>query len=238
MPTTTLHAPGPLGKALRYLLWAWLTAVILAAFLQAPLSQGFAGRAGDAPQSSRIVYFHVPVAITSFVAFIAAAVWAGLYLWRRRPSDDQASHAAVEVGLVFCILATVTGAVWAKVQWGTYWNWDPRQTSILLAILFYGAYLTMRGAIEDGEVRARLASSYCALGFVVAPFLFFILPRMAPVSLHPKPLGSEMAPSIGYIVLASALGHAALFFWLQSLRRRTLALEEAAADDDLENAAG
>lgn len=216
------------GQTLRYALWFWMTGVILAAFFLAPLSQGFAGREGDAPQSSRIVFFHVPMAITSFVAFLAAATWAALYLWKRQPRHDHASHAAVEVGLVFCILATTTGAVWAKVQWGAYWNWDPRQTSILLAILFYGAYLTMRGAIEDPEVRGRLAATYCVLGFVVAPFLFFILPRMAPVSLHPKPAGTEFQPIIGLTLLASTLGHIALFFWIQSLRRRLLALEDAA----------
>jgi heme exporter protein C len=228
MMSTSATGPAlsPLGTALRWLLWLFLTAVILAAFLWAPLSQGFAGREGDAPQSSRIVFFHVPMAVASFVAFLVAAVWSGLYLFRRRPSDDQASQAAVEVGLVFCVLATVTGAVWARVQWGAYWNWDPRQTSIALAILFYGAYLTLRGALEDPETRARIASAYCVLGLVVAPFLFFILPRMASFSLHPKPAGAEMDRSIGTMVSVSILAHLLLYFWIANLRRRQLALEE------------
>lgn len=233
MATTSsaLAATSPLGKALRWLLWLAFSVLILAAFLWAPLSQGFAGREGDAPQSSRIVFFHVPMAVVSFVAFITAAVWSGLYLYRRRPSDDQASQAAVEVGLVFCVLATVTGAVWAKVQWGAYWNWDPRQTSIALAILFYGAYLTLRGAIEDPEARARISSAYCVLGLVVAPFLFFILPRLATFSLHPKPAGAEMDPRIGTVVVTSILLHLGLFYWIAHLRRRLLTLEEGSAED-------
>lgn len=226
----TAPALSPLATALRWSLWLFFVVLIWASFHWAPLSQGFAGREGDAPQSSRIVYYHVPMAVVSFVAFIVAAVWSGLYLYRRRPSDDRHSQAAVEVGLVFCILATVTGAVWAKVQWGAYWNWDPRQTSIALAILFYGAYLTLRGAMEDPEARARISSAYCVLGLVVAPFLFFILPRLAAFSLHPKPAGAEMDAKIGIVVVTSIVAHLLLFFWITNLRQRLLALEEEAED--------
>lgn len=215
-------------KNLRYWsIWLWVSATILAAFFYAPISAGFAGLDGKSPESSRIVFFHVPVAVASFFAFLAAAWWSVKYLRFRRPEDDHAGHAAVEVGTLFCILATVTGAVWAQVQWGAFWNWDPRQTSIALALLFYGAYLSLRGAIEDPETRARLASAYAALGFIVAPFLFFILPRMASFSLHPKPASAEMEPRIGMVVIAGIIGFTALFFWMHDLRRRSLALEEA-----------
>lgn len=218
-------------NALRWLLWAWLSAVILAAFFWAPLATGFSGLEGNAPQTSRIVFFHVPTAVVSFVAFMAAAVWSLLYLWKRRPVHDRASVAAVEVGMVFCVVATASGAVWSEVQWGAFWNWDPRQTSIVIALLFYGAYLSLRGAVEDPEKRARLSAVYAALGLAVAPFLFFIMPRMATFSLHPKPASAEMSPAIGTVVLASMAGHIALFFWMQNLRQRSLAFEE---EDDLD----
>lgn len=218
-----------MSKVMRWALWLWVSGVIVAGTILAPLSAGFAGRMGDAPQSSRIVYFHVPVAVASFIAFMAAAFWAALYLWRRREKDDHASVASVEVGLVFCVLATLTGAVWSEVQWGAYWNWDPRQTSMAIAMLFYGAYLSLRGAIEDPEVRARLSAVYAMLGFAVAPFLFFIMPRLARFSLHPKPAGAEMERSIGLIVVAGIAGMTALFFWMTNLRRRILDLE---ADDE------
>ncbi|MEM1206136.1 MAG: cytochrome c biogenesis protein CcsA [Acidobacteriota bacterium] len=211
--------------ALRWLLWLWMSVVMTAAVLWAPLVQGFAGRMGDAPQTSRIVFFHVPLAIVSFLAFWAAAAWSLIYLWKRRPKDDRRAHAAVEVGLLFCTLATVTGAVWSRVQWGAYWNWDPRQTSIALALLFYGAYLSLRGAIEDPEVRARLSAAYAALGTVVAPFLFFILPRMASFSLHPKPGTSRMDAPIFWLMMAGMAGFTALFFWMHAVRCRILALD-------------
>lgn len=211
---------------LRWSLWLWLSVVILAAFFYAALPMGFAGLDGQSPQSGRIVFFHVPMAVTSFFAFLAAAFWATRYLWKRNPQDDYASAAAVEVGLVFCVLATVTGAVWAEVQWGAFWNWDPRQISIALAMLYYGAYLNLRSAVDDPEKRARLAGAYAALGFVVAPFLYFIMPRMASFSLHPKPAGSRMESSIALVVIGGILGYTALFFWMQTLRRRALALNE------------
>ncbi len=210
---------------LPWLLWLWICGVIWAAF-QAPLSAGFAGIDGHSPQSSRIVFFHVPMAVGSFFGFLAAAWWSALYLWKRRSESDHAALAAIEVSLLFCALATVTGALWSKVQWGAYWNWDPRQTSMALALVFYGAYLTLRGAIEGPENRARISAAYAVLGFIVAPFLYFIMPRLSSFSLHPKPVGSEMDPSIRYVVLAGILGFTVLFFWMQSQRRRILVLEE------------
>ena len=212
---------------LRWSLWLLMSVVIVTALLVAPLSQGFEGLYGKNPESSRIVYFHVPLAIASFIAFLAAAAHSVGYLRKRRMESDYAATAAVEVGLLFCVLATVTGGVWAQVQWGVFWNWDPRQTSILLAILFYGAYLALRGAIEDQEVRARISAAYSALGFIVAPFLFFILPRMAQTSLHPKPASAEMDPEILFVVLAGVVANTALFFWMKNLRCRVLALEAA-----------
>ncbi|MEO1088625.1 MAG: cytochrome c biogenesis protein CcsA [Acidobacteriota bacterium] len=217
-----------MSKTLRWILWLWLSVVIFAGSAWAPIAAGFAGRYNTAPQSSRIVYFHVPIAIASFFAFMVAAGWAAMYLWKRRERHDLASVASVEVGTLFCILATATGALWSEVQWGAYWNWDPRQTSMAIALLFYGAYLSLRGAIEDPEVRARLSAVYAVLGFAVAPFLFFIMPRLADFSLHPKPAGAEMEMNIGLFVVAGALGMTALFFWMAHVRRRQLSLHARA----------
>jgi heme exporter protein C len=203
-------------KLLAWLLWLWLSAVIVGAFLYAPLAKGFIG------QSSRILFFHVPMAWVSFVAFIAAGVWSLLFLWRRDPRHDRAAAVAVELGLLFGVLATVTGALWARVMWGAYWNWDPRQTSILVALLFYAAYLALRAAIEDGEIRARLAGAYAVLGLVVAPFLYFVMPRMAEFTLHPEPVVNaagkvDMDGKMVLVLMASLAGFTALFYWMHNL---------------------
>jgi heme exporter protein C len=208
--------------ALAWLLWLWMAAALWASFFYAPLAAGFIG------QSSRILFFHVPMAWTAFLGFIVAAVWSGMYLSTRRPAHDRAAAVAVEIGFVFCVLATVTGALWARIMWGAYWNWDPRQTSIILVLIFYGAYLALRGAVEDDEKRARLSAVYALLGVVVTPFFFFIVPRIT-FSLHPDSvINSEakvnMDPRIFYVMLAAFVGYAALFFWMLNLGRRVRAL--------------
>jgi heme exporter protein C len=205
-----------LKKILPWMLWLWLVLVILGAFVYAPQAVGFKG-------SSRILFFHVPMAWVSFLAFLTAGVQSLRYLYAGRDRRlDRSAAAAVELGLAFGVLATVTGALWAKVMWGAYWNWDPRQTSILVALLFYAAYLALRAAIEDGETRARLAAVYAVLGLVVAPFLYFVMPRMAEFTLHPEPVINaaakvEMDHKMVQVLMASLAGFTVLFFWMHNL---------------------
>lgn len=222
----------PLGAAWRWLLYLWIAATIAGAFLYAPLAKDFLG------QSSRILFFHVPMAWTAFLAFVAAGVWSILYLARRNPDQDRAAAAAVELGLVFCVLATVTGAMWARVEWGAWWNWDPRQTSITVVLVFYAAYLVLRGAVEDADARARLSAAYAILGLIVAPFFIFVLPRMVDFTLHPEPVLNEeaemkMDPRIGWVLAAASLGFNVFFFWVHRLRWRILRLEARRAPGGL-----
>lgn len=209
----------------KWSLWLWISAVILGAFFYAPLAAKFIG------QSSRILFFHVPMAWTSLLAFYVAGIASLIYLFSRRPWLDRAAAGAVELGLVFGVLATVTGALWARIMWNAYWNWDPRQTSIIIALVFYGAYLALRDAVEDGEKRARLAAAYAVLGLVVTPFLFFIVPRIT-FSLHPDPVINsrgkvDMEIRMLQVMLAGVVGFSALFFWMLSLRCRIQALAES-----------
>jgi heme exporter protein C len=210
---------------LAWLLWIWISLVIVGAFFYAPVAGSF-----RVPGSSRIVFFHVPMAWSSFIGFIAAAVWSVRYLLRRDPRHDRAAAVAIQLGLLFGVLATVTGAVWARIEWGAWWNWDPRQTSILAALLFYAAYLALRQSVDDPEKRGRLAAAYALLGLVVTPFLFWIVPRIT-FSLHPEPVVNaagkvEMDPRIQHVLYASGLGFAALFFWVHNLQCRILTLWE------------
>jgi heme exporter protein C len=102
--------------------------------------------------------------------------------------------------------------------------------------LFYGAYLALRGSIEDRDTRARLAAAYAVLGLVVAPFLFFVLPRLAEFTLHPEPVVNEggkiqMERPMLLVLLGGAGGFTALFFWVHDLRCRLAALTESAAGE-------
>ena len=211
--------------ALAWALWLWIVLVIIGALWWAPPLAGFVGEG----ESSRIVYFHVPMAWSAFVAFITAGVASVRYLKGRRPRHDAAALAAVELGLAFGILATISGAIWARIEWGAFWSWDPRQTSIVFALLFYAAYLALRTAIADHETRRRLAAGYAVFGLVVAPFLFFIAPRLAAFSLHPEPVINtegevKMDPEILFVLLAGSGAFTALFFWMHSLQCRLAAV--------------
>ncbi len=211
---------------LAWLLWLWISIVIWAAFFYAPgAAEGF-----QVPESYRILFFHVPMAWASFAGFIASAVWSLRYVVKRDLRHDLAAQAAIQLGILFGVLATVTGAVWARIEWGAYWNWDPRQTSLLISLLFYGAYLALRGAVDDPEKRARLSAAYAILGLVVTPFLYWIVPRIT-FSLHPEPVvnaegQSQMSSDISRVLMASGIGFTCLFFWMHNLLTRLLALAE------------
>ncbi|HEY3227822.1 MAG TPA: cytochrome c biogenesis protein CcsA, partial [Roseiflexaceae bacterium] len=163
----------------KLLLGLWIAGVVVAMFALVPEYQGL-GNAG------RIIIMHVPTAWVTSVAFAVSAVYSILYLRRRRAEDDAGAVAAAEVGFVFCILATVTGAIFAQIVWGVFWNWDPRETSILVLLLIYAAYFALRSAIDDLERRRRLAAVYNLFAAITMPFLLFVAPRVAESSLHPN----------------------------------------------------
>ncbi|HSB36169.1 MAG TPA: cytochrome c biogenesis protein [Thermoanaerobaculia bacterium] len=206
------------GSAAKLGLGLAMAVIIWASFLWARPAENFVG------ESSRIVFYHVPMAWVATVAFFLAAWHSAVYLRKRRPESDEAAAAAARLGLVFCVLATVTGAIFARVMWNAYWNWDPRQTSITLLLLVYGAYLGLRGAIEDPERRATLSAAYALVAFVTVPFLMFAVPRMY-ASLHPDTVINargkvEMSRDIKTVFFAANLAFLVLFFWLYSLDRK------------------
>ncbi|MGH8015304.1 MAG: cytochrome c biogenesis protein, partial [Candidatus Zixiibacteriota bacterium] len=98
-------------------------------------------------EASRIFYYHIPQAWICVIAFAMSAYFSIKYLRKRRPLDDDLAADSARLGLMFCFLATITGAIFAKVTWGAFWNWDPRQTSIFILLLIYGAYFALRSAI-------------------------------------------------------------------------------------------
>ena len=206
----------------RGLLLVWIAGWIAAAFLWAPLVPVL----GD---TTRVLYFHIPAAWVTVVALGWSMVHSVLYLRRRDIVHDHHAAAAAEIGLLFCVLATVSGSLWAKAMWGSYWNWDPRETSIFFLLLVYAAYLALRSAIDQEERRARLAAVYSATAFVAVPFLMFVVPRIY-FTLHPDPLINprgkiDMDPRIRVVFFALLAGFTALFYWVLSVRVRVARLE-------------
>lgn len=156
--------------------------------LVVPMRDDFAGPWYE--NAYRMAFIHIPLAWTGALAFIVAAVQAARYLIARDSRLDSSAYGAAEAGLVLTILATVTGMIFSKTQWGAYWNWDPRQTSIFFVLLIYAAYLLLRQALPDDEaLRGRLSAAYLLLAVAPMIWLVAIFPRMgvvAQASMHPE----------------------------------------------------
>lgn len=190
----------------------------------------------DLDERSRNIYFHVPLSWVAVLAYLIAMVYSVQYLRSNDLACDVKAVSAAAIGTLFTLLATLTGAIWAEFNWGTFWNWDPRQTSIFILLLIYGAYFALRSAVEGEDKRARLASVYAIFAFVSVPFLVFIMPRLME-GLHPGsgsdvnagPVISSQEDSLNplkQIILSLAFGSfTMLFFWMLSLRIRTGLLE-------------
>jgi len=148
-------------------------------------------------EKAKIIFFHVPTAWLSVVAFLMAMVYGIKYLRNKNLDDDSRSSASLQLGMMFCILATVTGSIWAKFNWGSFWSWDPRETSIFILLLIYGSLFALRSAIENEEKRARLSAVYSIIAFLTVPFFIFIMPRIM-MGLHPGSL--EIDPVTNQVV--------------------------------------
>jgi heme exporter protein C len=154
----------------------------------------------DLEERAKILNFHVPMSWISVLAYLISMIYAIMYLKNRNFENDIKASASAYLGTIFTILATVTGMLWAKFNWGTYWNWDPRETSIFILLLIYFAYFTLRASIDNRELKARLSSVYSIIAFITVPFLIFILPRIIS-GLHP---GSADDNSLGPVLDAGS----------------------------------
>lgn len=192
-----------------------MAALIVASFVT-PAPQQAIGEA------SRVFYYHVPQAWISVLAFATAAVFSVLYLIRRRESDDERAVVAASLGLVACILATVTGSIFAKITWGSFWNWDPRETSIFILLMIYGAYFALRSAVPEKQRRSALSAVYAILAFITVPFLVFVVPRVTQ-SLHPDDtivdanLNRQTSDEVTIMLMASLLLFTLVYFWMYQL---------------------
>jgi heme exporter protein C len=211
----------------------WLTLVIIAALafpiVSSPQHWYELPNIRGLEQRARIMFFHVPMAWVTVIAFLVSMIYGIRHLIRKDPVDDVRSVSSAGLGFLFCFLATVTGSIWAKFNWGSLWNWDPRETSIFLLLLIYAAYFVLRTAVENEEKRGILAAVYSIIAFVTVPFFIFIMPRVVP-SLHPgskgDPGGSgpimemRIDPNMAVLFFASLIGFTALYFWMWSVRVR------------------
>ena len=211
-------------KIISYLEWVIILGLLccgLWIFLKLPIetSQGF-------PQ--KIMYLHVPSVITTYLAFFVVFVYSIAYLWKRELIFDQIAKASAEVGLVFCALVLITGAIWGRATWGTYWVWDARLTTTLLLFLIFMGYFLLRISVHDRDKEARLASVLGIIGFLDIPIIHKSVEWWR--TLHqPSTLfkvdSGEAKPSMPYELLypllASTLVMLVFYLYLLILRYKT-----------------
>jgi len=159
----------------------------------------------------RSIFFHIPSAWIAVVAFAVSLIGSILFLVKDNLKYDRIAHRSAEVGLMSSIIATITGSIFAYYTWGSAWNWDPRETSIVILIVIYVAYLLLRNSISKSSQRPRIAAVYSIIAFLTVPFLVFILPRVTS-SLHPESIGGGGLTGGMWIGLAGMLVGFTLIF--------------------------
>lgn len=157
----------------------------------------------------KVFYFHVSAGWVGMLSYLVAAIAAVVYLVTRRRSWDTVSLAAVELGLVFMLINIITGSIWARPIWNTWWTWDPRLTTATIMELAYAGYLMLRGAVEDPERRSRFASVYAIIAFISVPLTYFSIRIFR--TIHPVVIGNGAPGNEGSFDMTPAMLQTFLF---------------------------
>jgi heme exporter protein C len=169
----------------------------------------------------RIFYVHAPAAWVAFLAFGIVALCSAIYLWLGDPRLDTAARSAAEGGILFTTIVLLTGPLWARIAWGTWWTWEPRLTLTLLLWFIYVGYFLVRGATENAERGRRFAAVVGVLGAFNIPLIHVSVLWFR--SLHPEPVvvradGPGLHPDMLATVLMGLLAFTLVFFALFTLR--------------------
>lgn len=156
----------------------------------------------------KVFYFHVSAAWAGMLSFIIAAAAGAGYLIRRDLKWDQLSLSAIEVGVVFGLIAILSGMIWARPIWNTWWVWDPRLTTTAIMELIYLAYFILRSGLATPEARARLGAVYAIVSVITVPLTFFsirLFRTIHPVVIAPSEGGAgfNMSPRMQFAFFIS-----------------------------------
>jgi len=189
----------------------------------------------------KIFYMHMGSWSGMYIGFATCSVTSALYLWKREESWDALAVAGAEVGMLFCLAGLISGPLWARKAWGTYWTWDPRLTSTLLIAMVFFAYLVLRSFGATGEVEKRFAAGLAIIGLLDMPVIHYSVQKWR--GTHPTVvtgkgggLHPDMKPAFWISILLVIVLSIALI-WVRAraerVRQRLLALELEAAERGL-----
>jgi len=179
----------------------------------------------------RVFYFHVPIAIVSFLAFFVVFISSLGYLIKRTPKWDAVAHASAEVGVVFVTLALLTGIIWARPVWNTWWTWEPRLTTTMILWLIYVAYLMVRSYAPTQSKGAIYAAVVGIIGFVDVPIVYYSVVWWR--SIHPSPVVGPFAQAdaldgtMALVLLFSLITFLFFFTYMVAERMELRNTEEA-----------
>lgn len=183
-------------------------------------------------ETIRNTFFHVAIWMSMFLLLIISCYYSVHYLRFKDSSSDLWSASLTTVALVFGIAGILTGSMWAKYAWGTFWTPDIKLNMSATALLVYFAYWFLRASIKDIDTKARLSAVYNIFGFVCLMFLVMVVPRMSGSdSLHPgnggNPAfgGEDLDNTLRCIFYPAIVGYALLGYWMAQLNYRYLSLK-------------
>jgi heme exporter protein C len=152
----------------------------------------------------KLFYLHPPSAYAMQLAFVLTGITSALYLWLREARLDAFAEASAEVGLLFGLVAVITGPIWGRPTWGTWWEWEPRLTFTLLELLVFSGYFALRSAIREPAERAAFAAVLGITALVLVPFNHLTVYWFA--SQHPEPLiARPEAPEMPWVMVRTFL---------------------------------
>ena len=173
----------------------------------------------------KIMYIHVPSVIVTYLAFFVTFAFGIAYLWKRLLVFDRIAKVSAEIGLIFCAMVLLSGSIWGRPTWGTYWVWDARLTTTLLLFLIFLGYFLLRLSVQDREKEARFASVIGIIGFLDIPIVHKSVEWWRtlhqPSTLFKVEEGAAkpaMPPELLYPLLASMLAMMLFYGYLMLLR--------------------
>jgi heme exporter protein C len=211
--------------------WMLLLAIaaVAATYVRAIMFTPFDRLQGPA---QKIFYIHLPSALMAFLAFFVVAVAGAMYLWLRDERLDRIAESSAEVGVIFTTGVLLTGPLWGKPVWGTWWAWDARLTLTLFLWFVYVGYLVTRGALDDRGQRARFSAILGILGSLLIPFIHlsvYLFRTLHPQPIVLKPSAPSLPAEMLTTLLLAVLSFTLLYLALLRARYRLAALRDHAA---------
>ncbi len=182
-------------------------------------------------ETIRNLYFHVPMWFSMIFLFLVSVIYSIKHLSSSNIKDDIIAKQMVNTGIIFGILGLITGSIWAKFTWGTFWTNDVKLNGSAISMLVYLAYVILRNSMDEEQKRARIAAVYNIFAFVMLIVFIGILPRMYD-SLHPGNGGNpgfnqyDLDSNMRMVFYPAVIGWILLSLWIANINIRINKLKE------------